>query len=76
MKYAQKDTQECNIWVSSSCTLCKDLSDKTQSSATYDNNDIDFTMMYPESHLELVTTGSAHVESNQSANNIIMLNML
>ena len=32
--------------------------------------DIDFTMMYPESHLELVTTGSAHVESNQSAGQV------
>ena len=50
----------------------KDLSDKTQSSATYGQwgTDIDFTMMYPESHLELVTTGSAQVDSNQSAGQV------
>lgn len=50
----------------------KDLSDKTQSSATYGQwgTDIDFTMMYPESHLELVTTGSARVDSNQPAGQV------
>ena len=48
------------------------MSDKTQSSATYGQwgTDIDFTMMYPESHLELVTTGSAQVDSNQSAGQV------
>lgn len=50
----------------------KDLSDITQSSATYAQwgTDIDFKMMYPESHLELVTTGSARVDSNQSAGQV------